>query len=270
MPPDLVFWLSLILKMAVTAGFVVAAAMVTERAGPVVGALVATLPIAAAPAYFFLALDHDAVFIAQSAFGSAAAHVATGVFAVVYAALAQRSGVAASVGAALASWGAAAAVMRSVEWTLLTLATVTLAVFAVCIALAARYCRTPMPPVARRWYDVPLRAGLVAALVAAVVGLSHRVGPALTGLLAIFPVVMTSLMLLFHPRVGGPATAALIGNTLWGLVGLSVALFVLHLVTVPLGTAAGLTLALATSVAWNFGVWRLKRRFGGGTANHRP
>ena len=63
MSPDLLFWLSLLLKMAVTAGFVVGAAMVTERVGPTIGALVATLPIAAGPAYVFLALDHDSEFI---------------------------------------------------------------------------------------------------------------------------------------------------------------------------------------------------------------
>jgi len=49
---------------------------------------------------------------------------------------------------------------------------------------------------------------------------------------------MTSLMLIFHPRVGGPATAALIANTMWGLVGFSACLFTVHLATVPLGTWA--------------------------------
>ncbi len=269
MSPDSAFWLSLILKMAVTAGFVVAAAMVTERAGPVIGALVATLPIAAAPAYFFLALDHDAAFIAQSALGSIAAHTATGVFAVVYAMLAQRRSMAVSVAGALGGWFAIALLMRRVDWAFPALAAVNLAVFGVCVALAECYRHAAMPPVARRWYDVPLRAAMVAGLVAAVVGLSNRVGPMFTGLLAIFPIVMTCLMLIFHPRVGGPATAALISNTLWGLVGLSVALFVLHLVTVPLGTATGLSLALVTSVAWNFGVWRLRRRFGASAAPQR-
>ena len=50
MSSELLFWLALLLKMAVTAAFVVAAAMVTERVGPVIGARVATLPIAAGPA----------------------------------------------------------------------------------------------------------------------------------------------------------------------------------------------------------------------------
>ena len=70
MPPELYFVLTLIVKMAVTAGFVLAATMTAERAGPLVGGLVATLPIGAGPVYVFLALDHDAHFIAQSAVGS--------------------------------------------------------------------------------------------------------------------------------------------------------------------------------------------------------
>src|SRR6185436_1921749 len=104
MSPDLLFWLSLVLKMAVTAGFVIAAAKVAELAGPAIGALVATLPIAAGPAYFFVALDHDAQFISQSAIGSIAAHAATGAFSLAYVLLAQRFGTAISVPGAVATW----------------------------------------------------------------------------------------------------------------------------------------------------------------------
>jgi hypothetical protein len=262
MSPDLLFWLSLVLKMAVTAGFVVGAAMVTERAGPVIGALVATLPIAAGPAYVFLALDHDSEFIAQSALGSIAAHAATGMFSLIYVLLAQRRGMVISVVGAVGVWFAVALLLRSVEWTFLPVAGVNLAIFALCLTLTSRYLNVPMPPVGRRWYDVPLRASMVAVLVAAVVGLSGQVGPTFTGLLAVYPIVMTCLMLIFHPRAGGPATAALISNTLWGLVGFSACLFTLHLATVPLGTPAGLTLALAVSIAWNLAVWTLRRRDG--------
>ena len=53
--------------MAVTAAFVVTASIITERSGPVIGALIATLPISAGPSYVFLALDHDAAFIAEGA-----------------------------------------------------------------------------------------------------------------------------------------------------------------------------------------------------------
>ena len=77
MSPELTFILTLVLRMAVTAAFVVSAAAITERAGPVIGALVATLPISAGPSYVFLALDHDAAFIAEGALASLPINAAT-------------------------------------------------------------------------------------------------------------------------------------------------------------------------------------------------
>ena len=260
MSPELIFWLSLALKMAVTAGFVIAAAMVAERAGAAIGAIVATLPIAAGPAYVFVALDHDSAFISASAIGSIAAHAATAVFSLVFIVLAQRNGMVVSVGGAVASWFAVAFLLRSVSWTFLTVAAANLVIYGVCIALTHRYRHVKMPRIETRWTDVLVRAFLVACLVAAVVGLSGRVGPIITGLLAVYPIVMTSLMLIFQPRVGGPATAALIANTMWGLVGFSACLFTVHLATVRLGTWPGLILALAVSVVWNLALYGLRRR----------
>ena len=260
MSPELLFWLALILKMAVTAGFVVVAAMIAELAGPAIGAIVATLPIAAGPAYFFVALDHDSAFISASAIGSIAAHAATAVFSLVFIVLAQRLGMALSVGAAVAVWFAVAFLLRLVDWSFTGVAAVNLAMFGVCIALTNRYRHVRMPAIVRRWYDVPVRAFLVACLVAAVVGSSGHVGPTMTGLLAVYPIVMTSLMLIFQPRVGGPASAALIANTMWGLVGFSACLFTVHLATVPLGTWPGLVLALVVSVVWNLVLYWLRHR----------
>ena len=260
MSPDLLFWLSLFLKMAVTAGFVIAAATVAERAGAAIGAIVATLPIAAGPAYAFVALDHDSAFISASAIGSIAAHAATAVFSLVYIVLAQRYGMALSVGGAVAIWFVIAFLLRSVSWTFFTVTAANLAIFGVCIALTHRYRFVKMPAIARKWYDVPVRALMVACLVAAVVGLSGHVGPTVTGLLAVYPIVMTSLMLIFQPRVGGPATAALIANTMWGLVGFSACLFTVHLAVVPLGTWAGLVLSLMVSVVWNLVLYWIRRR----------
>src|SRR5260221_10838466 len=135
MSPDLLFWLSLVLKMAVAAGFVIGAAMVAERVGPAIGALVATLPIAAGPAYVFVALDHDSAFISASAIGSIAAHSATAVFALVFIVLAQRFGTVLSVGSAVTSWFVVAFALRLVPWTFTTVAITNLAIFGVCIAL---------------------------------------------------------------------------------------------------------------------------------------
>ena len=67
MPPELHFIILLVLRMAIAAAFVVSASFIAERTGPVIGGLVATLPISAGPSYVFLALDHDAAFIAHGA-----------------------------------------------------------------------------------------------------------------------------------------------------------------------------------------------------------
>jgi len=88
MPPDLYFVLALIVKMAVTAAFLLMATITAERAGPLIGGLVATLPISAGPVYIFLALDHDAHFIAQSALGSLVTNAWNATFAFMYTMLA--------------------------------------------------------------------------------------------------------------------------------------------------------------------------------------
>src|SRR5512141_1133810 len=104
MPPDLYFALTLIVKMAITAAFVLAATITAERAGPVVGGMVATLPIGAGPVYVFLAMDHDAHFIAQSAVASLAINAANATLAVVYALLAQKRSLAVSLSGAMLAW----------------------------------------------------------------------------------------------------------------------------------------------------------------------
>src|SRR6185312_5737773 len=100
MSPDLAFLLTLALRMAIAAAFVVTASFITERSGPVIGALVATLPISAGPSYVFLAIDHDAAFIAQGALSSLPINAATIFLGLTYVVLAQQQSFAVSVGSA--------------------------------------------------------------------------------------------------------------------------------------------------------------------------
>jgi hypothetical protein len=260
MSSDLIFTFSLVLRMAVAAAFVVSASFIAERTGPAIGALVATLPISAGPSYVFLALDHDAAFIAQGALASLPVNAATMFLGLTYVLLAQRHGLAVSVGSALAVWFALAALLRALDLSLAGGLIANAIAFAICIPLMRRHAHVKMPLITRRWYDIPFRASLVAVLVATVVTLSGWVGPEITGTLALFPVVFTSLMLILHPRIGGAPTAAVVANSGWGLLGFGLAVTVLHVAVLRFGSPIGLSLALATGIVWNLGLWWNGRR----------
>lgn len=245
--------------MAVTAAFVVLATKAAERSGALIGAMIATLPIAAGPSYFFLALEHDAAFIADGALASMLANTANAAFALSYAMLAQRRGLVLSLGAALLAWFVSAALLRLVPWTTWTAVVFSTVVFVVTIPLAQRVRSVAMPPVRPRWYDVPLRAGMVATMVATVVELSGSLGPTVTGMLAVFPIVLMSLMLILHPRIGGPATASVLAHTVTGLVGFSLCCLAARLLVPPLGNTVGLTLALVVAIVANLAIFLVRR-----------
>lgn len=259
MAAEFQFWFALVLKMAVTGLFVTLATVVAERLGPTVGALVATLPVSAGPVYVFLALDHDAAFISASAVASLALNAITAIYVTIYVLLAQRRTMWISVSLALAVWLPAALVLGSIQWTAWSAFILNLVVFTLCFFIVEPFTFVPMPSATRPWYDFVVRSGMVALLVAAVVMLSFRIGPTGSGVLAVFPVIYTSIMVILHHRVGGPATAAVLANAIPGLAGFGAALLTLHLAAVPLGTVAALSLALGVSVAWNAVLFATRR-----------
>lgn len=263
MSPDQIFWLALILKMAVTAGFVLIATIAAERMGPVVGAMVATLPVSTGPTYVFLSLDHDPSFLATSALMSAATTPAIAVFSLVYAVLARRHGLLVSLGIAQAVWFTLITLLQSVAWTPRDVFLLNAVGILACFLVARRIPSVPMPRVRIYWYDIALRAGSVALLVALVIGLSFSIGPRWTGPLAVFPIVLSSVAVILQRRVGGPAVATVFANTILGFVGFGGALWTLAVTVVPLGPALALPLALGVSLAWGLsviGVQRLRQR----------
>ena len=260
MSPELAFLLSLVLRMAVAAAFVVIASMITERSGPAIGALIATLPVSAGPSYIFLAIDHDDAFIAQSAVASLPMNAATVLMSLVFVSLVQRCGLLISLVAGFGMWVAGAIAVRAFDWSLAGGILFNAAAFALCLPLVQRFRAAKMPLVTSRWYDIPLRAALVATLVAIVVTLSNVVGPRVSGVIALFPAVFTSLILILTPRIGGPATAAVLANGQWGLIGFGLAIVVLHLTAQPLGRAVALSLALAMCITWNLGLYAYGHR----------
>src|SRR3954464_15896105 len=116
MSPELPFIVSLALRMAVAAAFVVSASMITEGSGPAIGALIATLPVSAGPSYIFLAIDHGDAFIAQSALASLPMNAATILMSLVFVHLAEHRRLGISLAAGLAVWLVCAALVRAFDW----------------------------------------------------------------------------------------------------------------------------------------------------------
>lgn len=260
MSPDLLFWLSLATKLLLSAGIVVTASIVSERAGPLIGALVVTLPVTVWPAYLFLALEHDQIFLAETAAAGFAMCAVNAVFILVYAVLGRRRNLAASIGAAFAVWLLLATLARSHAWTIGTAAILNLILYPLCMWLGNDLRSARMPPVVRRWYDVPFRTLLVCLLIGTVLLISNAVGPVATGFVAVFPISTASTILILHPRLGGEATSALAANGIAGLAGNGVGLAALMLTMPALGTTAALVAALVVPMLWNWSVWVIRTR----------
>ncbi|HEY6700622.1 MAG TPA: hypothetical protein VI137_07360, partial [Pseudolabrys sp.] len=86
------------------------------------------------------------------------------IFAVVYALLAQNHTLAVSFGVAIAVWTVLAFAGGTVTWTLASAIILNIVVIAFSLWLSAPLRHAPMPRVQTRWYDLVLRATMVALL----------------------------------------------------------------------------------------------------------
>ena len=257
MSPTLLFLFELVLKMALTATIVVTASIMVERSGPFIGAIIASLPTAASATYIILAFEHPPSFVAASAIGSLAAGVAVVIFALVYAALAQRRGLLLSLSAALLVWLACAAALHAVNWTPWTAILLNALVFTAALVIARRYrmAASPKSRVQRGRFDILLRALTVALFVVAVTTASHSIGSFASGMFAVFPVAMASFMVILHPRVGGPAAASVLAHAPAPLIGLGLGFLAVHTLAEPIGPWWSYAVGLAVVLAWNGLLW---------------
>jgi hypothetical protein len=256
-------WLPVLAKAVTTALLVVVASVLAEALGPLWGALVASLPVSAGPAYVFLAMRHGGDFVAASALSSAAANAATGLFLIVYAIQARRMPLWRGLGTAVIAWFIASLAIRQVMWTPATAMLVNLLVYGIGFILLRRIGRATNDAgsaTARHWFDLPLRAAVVALFVSTIVGVSSILGPKATGIASVFPISLISLIVILQPRIGGAAAARFALTALRAMLGFGLMLLVLHLIVQPLGTTTAFIVALAVSLLWSGGLLILSRR----------
>lgn len=258
--PDLAYIVMLAFKMILTMLVVVGSSLIVERTGPFIGGMIATLPISAGPSYIFLALDHDSAFIAEAALTTLTANAATMIFVAVYAHLAQNKGIVRSLGTGWIVWCLLMTGFSYVPWNLPLALAINGLAFLISAHACKRFMAVPKAGILKRGrWDLAMRAIGVVALVGIVVTLGNLAGAKAAGIAAPFPIVLSSLAAMLHPRLGGKIAAATLANSLPGLAGFAFSITALHVTAVPLGSAWALTLALVVSFGWNAALVLRKR-----------
>lgn len=262
MPADPMFWYALLLKMAMTASIVVAASVLVERSGPFIGALIASMPTAGGAAMIILAIEHPPAFVAESAIGGMVSNVVCAVFALTYAALAQRWALPVSLAGAFVVWFAAAALSRTVAWTALLALVLNVAVLSATVWVGLRFrggdgVKTKVTLTGR---DVAWRASVVTAVVITVTLMSHWIGSFASGLFAFFPVAMSSFFIILHSRLGGQAAASVAAHVQAPLFGLCLGLLFVHLCAESLGVWWSYLGGLCVGLVWNAMLWLIRHR----------
>jgi uncharacterized membrane protein (GlpM family) len=255
------FWYGLVLKIAMTAGIVVAASIIVERSGPFIGALIASLPTAGGAALIILAVEHPPEFIATGMVGSLIANASCAVFALTYAALAQKRSLPVSLGVALLVWFIGVSIARFYPWTVVSAAVLDAVIFPLTI-WASRPFRIEgvKSKVQLTGRDLAWRAAVVTVVVIVVTTASHSIGSVASGIFAFFPVAMSSFFIILHRRLGGPAAASVAAHVQLPIVGLSIAFVAVHQLAVPLGIWWTYLVGLAICVGWNAVLWMRRQR----------
>jgi uncharacterized membrane protein (GlpM family) len=255
------FIAGLLLKIVMTAGIVVAASVVVERSGPFIGALIASLPTAGGAALIILAWEHPPQFIADSAIGSLVANAACALFALTYAALAQRRSLPLSLGGAFLVWLGAVFLARLFDWSAAGAVLLNAVIYPIAIYAGSRFRVTgAIKRVSLSARDLAWRAGVVTLCVIVVTAASSSIGSYFSGVFAFFPVAMGSFFIILQPRIGGPAAASVAAHVQAPLVGLGLSLLTVHLLAVPLGVWWSYLIGLSVGIGWNVLLWLARQR----------
>lgn len=256
---SLALLLPLLFKMAIAAAIVVSVSLIAEKSKPFIAAMLATLPISAGPSLVFLALEHDDAFLSIALLGTMVTNIGTAIYILAYGLFAQRFATPLALFGAISAWALSVLAIKSLPWGIISALMASIIAYALMIPLTRRFLASPMPPVPpRAWYAIPLRAGAVALLAGTVTTLSWQLGPFASGLLTAFPIVLSSLIAILQPRIGGPATARVIVSGLPGLLGFALALALAASLSEPIGRFWALAIGLAVCLVWNASLvlWR--------------
>lgn len=211
---------TLALKLFLVPSLIYLVALAGRRWGPGVAGWLSAFPVVAGPILLTVAIEHGASFAGLAAEGTLLAVLATLVFCITYAWSSARFGVGGSLVCALLAYAAIVPGLNAISVPVgLSFSLVLGALW-----LAPRVLpRLPVLPASGKpANDVAWRMLSAAILVLAVTFSASRLGPRLSGIFAMFPVMGTVLTGFTHARQGRAHAVALLRGMMLGYVAFAV------------------------------------------------
>lgn len=236
----------LLLKLLLVPGLIVLVTLAGRRWGPAVAGWLSAFPIVAGPILWFIAIEQGAAFAARAAVGTLSAVLAMLAFGISYAWAATRFAWPASLLFAYAGYTAAVVVLGLWEAT----------PFAAGIAVLTGLWLAPRlypplpksaPAAIKSGNDMLLRMGSGALLVLLVTHFAASLGPGLSGVFAMFPVMGTVLALFTHRSAGAAAAIQLLRGMVFGFYAFSTFCAVLVWALPAMGVSMAFLWALAAA-----------------------
>ncbi len=246
---------SLAVKLTATAALVVLATLIAEKVGAFIGAMIAALPLSAGPAYLFIAMEHDAGFVAQSALTGLGINAMVSPFLVVSAILIHRFGIWIGLGFGFVFWASGSLAILKADLSVVSAIFLNLVAFPISLYLSRPYLDVNRNKSTKGGIlDVALRTAAVVAVAATVIVTGRLIGPEMAGFVAVIPIVWLSMSAVLYARAGRHTTSAVLANGVGGMFGFCLALTTLYLMAIQIGVTLALLTALLVCVFWNLGL----------------
>lgn len=235
--------LILVLKLLLVPALIAGVTLAGRRWGAAVAGWLSAFPVVSAPILFFIALDQGAGFAAHAAVGTLSAVLAILAFGLGYAWAATRYGWGISLAAGFIAYLAAVSGLGLWHPSLWPAAG---AVLAALLAAPRLFpIATAAAPAPAKSNDIHWRMAAGAVLVLLVTHFSARLGPQLSGVFAMFPVMSSVLVAFSHRHAGAGFAINMLRGMVLGYYAFAIFCLSLSLALPVLGIAPAFVVALA-------------------------
>ncbi|MBL4739656.1 MAG: hypothetical protein JKY12_01600 [Sneathiella sp.] len=212
----------LLVRMIATALIVVLVATAVGKLGPLIGGLVAGLPIGLGPGFYFLIGSSSTDFLVQTATFSLLTLSATQIFLTTYIVTARRDFPIASLLTAVVVWVIAITVLNGFPVTTISAAAL-FVVMTVATYLIGQRFQMPKSKNERKegFRMLLLRACIAGLLVALVTTSAQALGAELSGILLAFPIGYALISVTVHEQYGTASVIGVLHSALLGTISLA-------------------------------------------------